>query len=167
MQLLTCIFAVNPPTVICVSLFVESLPSGGRCGGNNEKIRRHITGTSSEEKQHEFIFLEYQQRRRVIATEEWKLLLVEVRDLHVIQIACFQYNCTTAPVTEPKDRIYADRDWPVNRTLSVTVVPMLQYCCRIEKPLIIYGSVVCWILWWILLPLLQIHTRPAWIDFLL
>jgi len=69
MQLLT-VFLWSIHNGHCVNLFAESLPSGGRCGGNNENICRYITGTSSEEKQHEFVFLEYQRRRRVIAAEK-------------------------------------------------------------------------------------------------
>lgn len=59
--------------------------------------------------------------------------LADVGDLHVIRIARFQCNCSdTCHVDE--DRIYADRDYPVNRMLSGTVVPVLQYCCRIAAP---------------------------------
>ncbi|XP_050463446.1 glycerate kinase-like [Cataglyphis hispanica] len=59
--------------------------------------------------------------------------LADVGDLHVIHIARFQCNCSdTCHVDE--DRIYADRNYPVNRMLSGTVVPVLQYCCRIAAP---------------------------------
>lgn len=79
--------------------------------------------------------------------------LMDVGDLHVIRIARFQCNCTdTCRIHGDEDRIYANRDWPVNHMLSATVVPVLQYCCRIEEPLIIYDPVVCQILRWILLP---------------
>lgn len=60
-------------------------------------------------------------------------MLADVGDLHVIHIARFQCNCSgTCHVDE--DRIYADRDYPVNRMLSATVVPVLQYCCRVAAP---------------------------------
>lgn len=59
--------------------------------------------------------------------------LANVGDLHVIRIARFQCNCSSA-CHRDEERICADRDYPVNRTLSATVVPMLQYCCRLETP---------------------------------
>ncbi|GAB1862283.1 Glycerate kinase [Camponotus japonicus] len=60
-------------------------------------------------------------------------MLADVGDLHVIHITRFQCNCSgTCHVDE--DRIYADRDYPVNRMLSATVVPVLQYCCRVAAP---------------------------------
>jgi len=139
--------------IICVNLFAESSSSDERRGRNNEKIRRHITGASSNGKQYKFVFLEYQWWRRVIAPEEQKLLYArECRGSSRYTNRTLSVQLHHGTCHGDEDRIYADRDWPVNCTLSATVVLVLQYCCRIEESLIIYDPVVCRILRWILLP---------------
>lgn len=108
MQLLIHIIAIRS-AVIRANLFAESSPSGGRCGGNNKKIRGHTTGTSSKGKQHEFVFLEYQRRRRVIAAEERKLLHTRGRR------GSSRYTNRALSVQPDtchgdEDRMYVDRD---------------------------------------------------------
>jgi len=56
------------------SLFAGSSPDGERRGSDDGEICRRSAGTSFEGKQRKFVFFEYQQRRRVIAAEERKLL---------------------------------------------------------------------------------------------